>query len=515
MRIEEQIRSALRKRAASVVDNEDALWDSITRRLEGTRPPRPEQLRHRLLVATVALIIGLTPVVLVARAFLADDSSVAGRPAFDMAAYGTYRFRDVAVGPVGDHFQGPTSKNTVEVTAVSEWTQEQYPGEHECRYTVYDAMGQEIGSELITFSTMVSGGRQSFSLDVDHPDRAATASVACDPERLDTPVAYDIANERVTGTFAWRDHVSGVSVAFDVSWPVQLPDYPSMNACETVLSRPSGEVVAMASFNLGTGPGHHTQRVWRDEFANPPALEEADKLIANVECVPYTGTDANVGEDATDGESGALPESVVTPSAGSQDPNAIPKEHQLLSGQYRFVDVRIVSQDANSATVSYGISWETADYPGVRRCTWTAIGSDGSVVGSFSDKVVSLSPTVLGTNVKTEIPIRSQAQKVNVSCGERLDTGEPYEYEFSDIVVQEPLELSFRYRWLGPAAPGAVSCVAMVLAPDGTIKAQTRSNLFSLLRTGEGSFRFDRSQVSVGESEPSRLEGQIDCVPYE
>jgi Tol biopolymer transport system component len=185
------------------------------------------------------------------------------------------------------------------------------------------------------------------------------------------------------------------------------------------------------------------------------------------------------------------------------------------SSQYRFVNVRIVSQDANAATVSYGIAWETANYPGVRRCTWTAIGSDGSVVGSFSDKVVSLSPTVPGTNVKTEIPIRSQAQKVNVSCGDRLDTGEPYEYEFTDIVVQEPLELTFRYRWLGPAAPGAVSCVAMVLAPDGTIKAQTRSNLFSLLRKGQGSFRFDRSQVSVGESEPSRLEGQIDCVPYE
>lgn len=191
------------------------------------------------------------------------------------------------------------------------------------------------------------------------------------------------------------------------------------------------------------------------------------------------------------------------------------KQRQLLSGQYRFVDVRIVSQDANSATVSYGIAWATADYPGVRRCTWTAIGSDGSRVGSLSDKVVSLSPTVPGTNVKTDIPIRSEAQKVKVSCGERLDTGEPYEYEFSDIVVQEPLELSFRYRWLGPAAPGAVSCVAMVLAPDGTIKAQTRSNLFSLLRKGEGSFRFDRSQVSVGESEPSRLEGEIDCVPYE
>jgi hypothetical protein len=184
------------------------------------------------------------------------------------------------------------------------------------------------------------------------------------------------------------------------------------------------------------------------------------------------------------------------------------------SSQYRFVDVRIVSQDANSATISFGVAWATADYPGLRRCTWRMIGSDGSVVGSMPDRVVSLSPTALGSNVQIDVPIHGQAERVNVSCGERLDTGEPYAYEFSEVEVHLPLEVSFRYRWLGPAAPGAVSCVVRVLAPDGTVKAETQTNFSSGTSKGGGTVRFDRSAIGVGTSSASSLDGRFQCVPY-
>ncbi len=59
------------------------------------------------------------------------------------------------------------------------------------------------------------------------------------------------------------------------------------------------------------------------------------------------------------------------------------------------------------------------------------------------------------------------ASRLDASCGPRLDIGEPYAYDFSNVTVAasnlssaDPgtVGVTFDVRWAGPSTPGAASC---------------------------------------------------------
>ncbi|MBI2238079.1 MAG: hypothetical protein HYU54_06095 [Actinobacteria bacterium] len=202
-----------------------------------------------------------------------------------------YRFENVTVGDYVDPRTEEVVSGKIAVEGTLHWTSDTYPGDHRCTVTVYGPDGTIVGSMRGEWSALSEGHRSPVPVDVS--GEAASATITCDPTRLDTPVGYQISNVGVTGTFQWQGEPSpsGVEVTFDVAWPVELPDYPSENACDVTLFRPSGQAVATQRFTLAVGPGPTTIRVWYDEFSDPSALNEPDSLIADVQCHPYTAAD--------------------------------------------------------------------------------------------------------------------------------------------------------------------------------------------------------------------------------
>jgi hypothetical protein len=273
------------------------------------RPLRPPELavvdarrraRERRIAAMrlgVALaVVGVTVAVFViARSAVRGQGAVPATRSFDPTAFGTYVFSEVGLrqaepGEVkGD--VDPAKTFIVEYRAA--WSDDGYPGVHECRWSVVDPAGDELGATSADLATERTPDGRTDGMQVTitgDPAEAADGRVACDPRRTDSPVAYDISGEEVVGGFTWRpDSRPGVVVRFQVAWPVHLPDYPSLNACTVRVSRTSGEEVARQEFELGVGPGSVEQRVWPDDFVDPSAADDPEDLDADVTCAPYTG----------------------------------------------------------------------------------------------------------------------------------------------------------------------------------------------------------------------------------
>jgi hypothetical protein len=188
------------------------------------------------------------------------------------------------------------------------------------------------------------------------------------------------------------------------------------------------------------------------------------------------------------------------------------------SANYRFEDVRVASQNKRSATIAFGVGWQTQEYPGVRRCTWTALAADGTIVGQQRDGVMGLSPDVHNTSAKEDVPISGVAETAMIACdSERLDVGEPYAYAFSNIQVHTfgGISMDYNYHWLGPAFPGAMSCTGTVRDENGAIVAQGSRTLASGVLSGHGLWRFSPGQItSTVPVDSSSLTGGLECTPY-
>jgi hypothetical protein len=290
----------------SRIDDElEVRFDSATRVFPAPDPADLKRRRRRLELRARAARIGLSVLVValslaavvVARSSIGPDSSDTSpaSPDFDPTAYGTYEFTDVSLRrPDPDELaEGVDPRKTFIVEYRSDWSGDQFPGAHACRWSILDREGREIGATDGELTTLGPGGSALRHIQVTiegSPKDVATAQVACDPARSDTPIAYEISDEIVIGTFKWRDDSDpGVMIGFRVDWPVELPDYPSDNWCTVALYRPGGEQVASQVFTLATGPGPMEHRVWPDEFSEPSAVAEASSLTADVDCEPYTG----------------------------------------------------------------------------------------------------------------------------------------------------------------------------------------------------------------------------------
>src|SRR6266571_6433110 len=177
-------------------------------------------------------------------------------------------------------------------------------------------------------------------------------------------------------------------------------------------------------------------------------------------------------------------------------------------GNYRFevLAVRPAPPDKpNEAVVVSRLEWTTDTFPGIHRCTWSVYGADGSRVGQMTTQVLALEP---GHQTPQEVEVTGAAASADVTCDpERLDVGDPYAYEFTDVKLKSAGSLSFTARWLGQGVPGAMACT--VTTQDKTGRVLTRQNF-----TFRGTYGPEQDETTIAPL-GAPATAQLQCQPYE
>jgi hypothetical protein len=199
-----------------------------------------------------------------------------------------YIFTDITVqagyAPPGR----PTDPTKATVTYRYAWSGDAYPGDHQCSATVFDAAGAEIGRLPTQFISQLPQARGPQELGVPVNGVPSTASIVCDSERLDTPIAYSISDERVIGVTMRSDGEAAIKYSFHLGWPVELPAYPGVNACTEELIDANGAAVSHNRVDYSSPPRTITAEVVPDD---PRALDQVTSLTLHVECHPWTAAD--------------------------------------------------------------------------------------------------------------------------------------------------------------------------------------------------------------------------------
>lgn len=139
---------------------------------------------------------------------------------------------------------------------------------------------------------------------------------------------------------------------------------------------------------------------------------------------------------------------------------------------YSISNVKVTSQDADSALVEFTLAWETQEFPGIRSCTATVYDSTGRSVGDETlGQVYKMSPDP-GT-MSVEVPVNGTPASASVGCAERVDDPNG-RYDTSGIVVERPsaasqeLLVTFDTKWTGASAvPGIAVCEVTVYDNSG------------------------------------------------
>jgi hypothetical protein len=186
------------------------------------------------------------------------------RPAGDLP---TYRYHDVIFAPELDHWV---------VRYTVSWIDGVFPGEHECTTTIWDEGGNIL--ETHTHNPLLIAiplhKRSSGPLD----SRPARFEASCGP-RLDTPVAYEISDERLERTD------DGWQVAYRVQWPAGIPEgsHPASNQCVVAIVA-GGRIEALQQFSLGGVRPGDASTAHIDWDGRP-----ADTAEGVVRCAPFDG----------------------------------------------------------------------------------------------------------------------------------------------------------------------------------------------------------------------------------
>lgn len=150
-------------------------------------------------------------------------------------------------------------------------------------------------------------------------------------------------------------------------------------------------------------------------------------------------------------------------------------------------------------------------------CTWRVLRSDGSEVGRYSDLVASMS--AINRCIRVSVPVSGTAVSADANCGERLDTGDPYGYVFTDVAVSPSLrgeqsagDFTFDARWLGPGKAGPVSCVYEVLDPQGTVIDRSQPVMFYVAAGVVSDHVYTLASERFATLTPASVD--IDCRPF-
>jgi hypothetical protein len=180
--------------------------------------------------------------------------------------------------------------------------------------------------------------------------------------------------------------------------------------------------------------------------------------------------------------------------------------------------------DPNIVAIGFRVRWVGDTFPGVHECTNTAYGTDGTVVGSASDALVSLS-AISYASPGGSIAVTGEAVRVEASCSpQRID--EVLAYDVPDATVSgisvaedgaATASVSYTVGWPDTLAPGEWpspnTCVANVRNAGGGVVG---SSTFS---TSPGpshptSFEWRVPLTDAAEPSPSDLAASVRCEPF-
>jgi hypothetical protein len=181
------------------------------------------------------------------------------------------------------------------------------------------------------------------------------------------------------------------------------------------------------------------------------------------------------------------------------------------------INTKLVSSTLSEADGVFDVTWSSPSFPGFHKCTWQATGSDGAAVGSYSDVIAALSPT---RDLPVSVPTQGRATDLQATCGPRLDVGQPYAYNFSNLTVtaspsaadQGQVRVSFDVKWAGPSTPGAVSCAISYSDPTGMILDDHDTfNFYALSGSIRGAEHWYSSPAFVATMPTS---ASMSCSPF-
>lgn len=202
------------------------------------------------------------------------DSTVSAAPT---ATSGNYVFSDFEVAPSTAPGSGDVVPGSAEVISTQRWSTDAFPGEHQCRLTVFDASGHQIGTSDFGLMNLMSPNRGRMPVEVDGSIEGATATGSCDPTRLDAPLPYQ------TSVTDFTPADSGIDVEYRVTQPEVVPPWQQIShqAC-TVAAWAGDSVLASWHFTLGAPNGTYTTGIDMDQNLVPKVTE------ATVTCEPFS-----------------------------------------------------------------------------------------------------------------------------------------------------------------------------------------------------------------------------------
>jgi hypothetical protein len=298
-------------RRLSILEPDD---DLLSRAHEGPRPDLEVPTnRSRLLVIVTALAV-FAAAGWFAWAALRPDRSTVGS-----TGSGTYILSDFVVSAQVDRATEEVDHTQVEVTFAMRWSSTEYPGAHSCVLRVFDPSGAEIGSASVELDSLMRNNSSSMPLPVTGLTEGATATGSCGPERLDTPIAYDISDVHL---------MSDLTVSYVAGWPDKLEEgeYPGTNACTVALFE-NGGLISKKHLTLAVGDQQEVTSTRFNEFDDQIVLVPLASLEATVACEPYV--QEGVHPDPTPPAAAMEPANVARFDCGGEGPDLLTPEVQV------------------------------------------------------------------------------------------------------------------------------------------------------------------------------------------
>lgn len=191
---------------------------------------------------------------------------------------GGYDFTNISVGVQPDPVTGASLPGHARVYFSIGWTND-FPGQHQCEWKVYDSTGTEIGSNFSTITALDPVPDDVFYEDINVVGEPDSASVHCQANRLDDPQGeFTINNVKIARGLGLPGRAT---VEFDYQW--NGSGSPSAQDCRVIVRGASGALLIDQTVNFATtssqGNGSEFNLRLPEELKEKPAS-------ASVSCLP-------------------------------------------------------------------------------------------------------------------------------------------------------------------------------------------------------------------------------------